>query len=213
MTPTYQSPCKRVTLYCADCLDVLPTLGKVDAVVTDPPYGIGWKPRVNHQDQPWEDSATCDPATFMALGEKHVIWGGNYIAHLLPPSGSWAAWLKRPTDKGDFSIDGRTYATMELAWTDFGKSRFIVHVWDGGMRAGEEQNRSFCHRSQKPVEVMAWCLRGLTGTILDPFMGSGTTGVAALRHGCNFVGIEIEPKYFEIAKRRILAELAQRKMF
>jgi len=200
------------TLYLGDCLEILPTLPKVDAVITDPPYGINWKPRVNHQDQPWIDDAQFDPAPFLAIGERHLFWGAQYFAHKLPLSESWGTWVKRPIDF-DFSKDGRSYATTELAWSDWGKARFIAHVWDGGMRAGAAENREFCHPSQKPVEVMLWCIPKGTQTILDPFMGSGTTGVACANLGRSFIGIEIEPKYFDIACERITNAQRQERMF
>lgn len=199
-----------VRLICGDCRDVLPTLGKVDAVVTDPPYGIGWKPRVNHQDQKWVDVIDFDISSFL-IGRFNLIWGGQYFADRLPVSEGWLTWCKRPLNC-DFSNDDRTYATTELAWRDWGKAKFISHVWDGGMRAGAAENRTFCHPSQKPIEVMEWCVRQVpidARTILDPFMGSGTTGVAAVRLGRKFIGIEIDEGYFSIACRRISDELSR----
>jgi len=200
----------------ADCRDILPTLGKVDAVVTDPPYGIGWKPRVTHQDQPWVDEIDFDIRSVL-IGRHHVIWGGQYFADKLPVGEGWLTWCKRPFGGGlDFSNDSRSYATTEMAWRDFGKSAFMVHVWDGGMRAGHADNRTFCHPSQKPIEVMEWCVRHLpdgSDTILDPFMGSGTTGVACVNLGRSFIGIEREPSYFDIAVRRIEEAYKQPRLF
>lgn len=203
------------TLYCGDCLDILPTLPKVDAVVTDPPYGIGWQPRVNHQDQPWVDDKQFDPSPFLAISKYQVFWGAQYFAASLPNSEGWLTWVKRPMDC-DFSNDNRTYSTTELAWRNWGKAKFIGHVWDGGLRAGAAENRTFCHPSQKPIEVMEWCVRQLPAdcnTILDPFMGSGTTGVACVKLGRRFIGIEIEPKYFDIACRRIEEAYRQPRLF
>jgi len=199
-------------LYLGDCLEILPTLPKVDAVITDPPYGIGWKPRVNHQDQPWVDNVEFDISRFLAIGERHLFWGAQYFADKLPRSEAWATWVKRPINC-DFSKDGRSYATTELAWTDWGKARFIAHVWDGGMRAGSLANRTFCHPSQKPVEVMEWCIPDGCNTVLDPFMGSGTTGLACMNLGRKFIGIEIEPKYFDIACERIENAQRQERLF
>ena len=202
-------------LILADCRDVLPTLGKVDAVVTDPPYGIGWRPRVTHQDQTWVDEINFDIRSFL-VGRYHLIWGGQYFADVLPKAEGWLTWCKRPTVGLDFSNDDRSYATTELAWRDWGKAKFISHVWDGGMRAGAAENRTFCHPSQKPIEVMEWCLRQLPSDayiVLDPFMGSGTTGVACVKLSRKFIGIEIEPRYFDIACRRIEAAYAQPDLF
>lgn len=203
MTPTITGD--NYMLYQGDCLAVLPGLGGVDAVVTDPPYGIGWKPRVNNLDSLWNDNESFDPTRWLGIGRFHLFWGANYFANLLPISASWLTWIKRPI-AFDFSTDRRTYSTAELAWSDFDcLARFFVHAWDGGKRAGLAENRTFCHPTQKPIELMIWCLSFLPEqiTILDPFMGSGTTGVAALRTGRRFIGIERDPNYFAIAARRI----------
>jgi DNA modification methylase len=200
-------------LYRGDCAEVLPTLAKVDAVITDPPYGIGWKPRVNHQDQPWVDVIDFDIRDIL-VGDFNLIWGGQYFADKLPVNGGWLTWCKRPID--GFDNDSRSYATTELAWRDWGKAKFMSQVWDGGKRAGASENREFLHPSQKPIELMAWCLRQLPAEaklVLDPFMGSATTGVAALQSGRSFIGIEREPKYFDIACRRIEQAMAQGKLF
>ena len=202
-------------LILGDCREVLPTLGRVDAVVTDAPYGIGWKPRVNHQDQKWIDRIDFDPAQIARAGRQATMWGAEYLAPMLPPSKSWLTWVKRPLVGFDFSEDSRSYATTELAWTNVGKSAFFPLVWDGGMRAGCTENRTFCHPSQKPVELMQWCVRRHTDakTILDPFMGSGTTGVACVNLGRKFIGIEIDEGYFEIGLKRIEAAYRQPRLF
>jgi len=200
------------TLYHGDCLEILPTLDKVDAVVTDPPYGINWKPRVNHQDQVWVDDKPFNPAPFLEIGKHHLFWGAQYFADKLPISESWTTWVKRPIDC-DFSNDKRTFATTELAWSDWGKARFKCQVWDGGMRAGKRENREFNHPSQKPIELMEWCLPPDCEVILDPFMGGGTTGVACANLGRKFIGIELERKYFDIACERIEAAYAQGRLF
>ena len=197
-----------VSLYCGDCRDILPTLGKVDAVVTDPPYGINWRPRVNHQNDGWVDNEAFDPAPCLAVGRLHLFWGANYYADKLPPSQSWFVWVKRQI--GSFVQDPRTYASVELAWSDYGtKARHHVQVWDGGMRQGDADNRTFCHPSQKPIELMQWCLPADAETICDPYMGSGTTGIACIRAGRRFVGIERDPAHFATARARLENELRQ----
>lgn len=200
-----------VRLIQADCREVLPTLGKVDAVVTDPPYGIAaaWKGGVGHgwgkaQEESvlrnqW-DAASPESSLFDALramSETQVIWGGNYFD--LPPSRCWLVWNK---PERNFSL-----AEAELAWTN---RDAVVRVIDAPR---SEQGRT--HPTQKPVEVMRWSIEkiGKAQTILDPFMGSGTTGVAAAKLGRKFIGIEIEPKYFDIACRRISEALKQPDMF
>lgn len=202
MKPYYQD--ESVTLYHADCRDVLPLLVGVDALVTDPPYGIGWVPRVNHTGdlQLWIDDKQFDPRPFMAIGTQHVFWGGNYFAHLLPPTEAWFVWMKRPST--GFEGDRRSYSMAEMAWSDLPTKVLVkTHVWDGGKRQGKAENRTFCHPSQKPVEVMSWCLTETTGTVCDPFAGSGTTLVAAKNMGRKSIGIEIEERYCEVAASRL----------
>ena len=202
-------------LYLGDCLEILPTLRKVDAVITDPPYGINVSTRVNYPDvQAW-DVTRPDITPLLNVGRFRLFWGGQYYADKLPIHGGWIAWCKRPIDI-NFHNDNSTYATVELAWRNWGKAKFYVHTWDGGMRAGAAENREFCHPSQKPVELMRWCIRQLPAeaeTILDPFAGSGTTGVACMNLGRKFIGIEISEKYFEIACERIENAQRQVRMF
>jgi DNA modification methylase len=196
-----------ITIYHGDCREILP-LVSADVVVTDPPYGINWVPRVNHrgEDHLWVDNKAFDPTPFLMFS-AHLFWGANYFASLLPLSADWLAWVKRPLH-GRFQKDKRAYSTVELAWTDFKcGARFIKHVWDGGMREGDKQNRAFSHPAQKPLEVMAWCIDlAPGGVVLDPFMGSGTTLRAAKDLGRKAIGIEIEEKYCEIAAKRLSQE-------
>jgi site-specific DNA-methyltransferase (adenine-specific) len=184
----------RATLYLGDCRDILPTLPKVDAVVTDPPYGIGASfdiIRHKHSDPSadWDASPPSDELiqAMVSAGRECVIWGGNYF--VLPPSRCWLAWTKPDAVQ--------TAAGMELAWTNLDRnSRFK-------MVSRNQPNKQ--HPTQKPLELMRWCLGFLSDaqTILDPFMGSGTTGVAAIQTGRNFVGIERDERYFEEACRRL----------
>lgn len=203
------------TLYLGDCAEILPTLGKVDAVVTDPPYGIHVSTRVNFKEKQDWDKERPDLSACLLVGKYHLFWGGQYFADKLPMQEGWLTWCKRPINC-DFSNDSRSYATTELAWRNWGKAKFFVHVWDGGMRAGASENRDFCHPSQKPVELMEWCIGLLPSEaeiVLDPFMGSGTTGVAATNLQRKFIGIEREQKYFDIACKRIEQAQAQERLF
>lgn len=202
MKPYYEQD--GITIYHGDAFEVVPTLAPVDAVITDPPYGIGWHPRVNHQDSPWVDDQALDLRPFL-VGRYHCIWGGNYFANHLPASEAWLVWIKRP-EGFDFDADPRTYSTIEMAWTDFGgKPRMKHHAWDGGKRAGDASNRHFSHPAQKPLELMRWCigLAPLADTVLDPFMGSGTTLRAAKDLGKRAIGVEIEERYCEVAVQRL----------
>lgn len=168
----------KARLICGDCRDVLPTLEKVDLVCTDPPYGIGehggaartrGKPGyAKHENKGWDNERP--PAEVFDLIREcsghQIIWGGNYFADLLPPSMGWLYWRKLMG--GDFS-DG------ELAWTSRRMALREFIRCPKGMDKG--------HPCQKPVNLMQWCLGFFPDaqTVLDPFLGSGSTGVAAVQ--------------------------------
>ena len=188
-----------VTLYCGDCLEILPTLGRVDCVVTDPPYGIGIAAnpvRQKHARKKWDNApATSEQiAACLAAANEAVVWGGNYFA--LPPSKGWLVWDKKQPEKF-------TLAMCELAWTNINRPAKMFRKHPATY---EKQ-----HPTQKPVDLMEWCIGYVKGdTILDPFMGSGTTGVACVKTGRKFIGIELDPAYCEIAKQRIEKAIAER---
>ena len=203
-------------LYLGDCREILPTLPRVDAVVTDPPYGIGETNARNlsrarggratdYGHFKWDASTQPEQLqTAIERASHAIVFGGNYYA--LPPSSCWLVWDKLNT--GDF-------ADCELAWTNLPKAvRRIRCLWNGRIKAPGEVRGD--HPTQKPVRVMTWAIEQLPAdaqTILDPFMGSGTTGVAAIKLGRKFIGIEIEPKYFDIACRRIEEARKQPRLF
>lgn len=204
------------TLYCGNCVEVLPTLPKVDAVITDPPYGINENskkvasrgklaaPR-DYGEFDWDKSPPED-SLIDAIRNKakwSAFFGGNYFQ--LPPTSCWLVWDKLNGDND--------FADCELAWTNWPKAvRRIQWRWNGMIRQGNEER---FHPTQKPLEVMKWTIElcPQANTILDPFMGSGTTGVAALQMGRKFIGIEREPRYFDIACRRIEQAVAQGLLF
>jgi DNA modification methylase len=201
------------TLYLGDCMDILPTLNKVDAVITDPPYGIrrDGKPKStsSHGGHKGYDFLNWDQHRpnkdfFNYIIEKsclQIVWGGNYFADLLPATSKWLFW-----DKGQ-RID---QADGELAWTSMGGAMRVYLL----NRAAIAKDGAV-HPTQKPLALMKWCIEqaGNPETILDPFMGSGTTGVAAIQMGHKFIGIEREPKYFEIACERIENAQRQQSLF
>ena len=198
------------TLYLGDCLEILPTLGKVDAVVTDPPYGIGehggrFRGRRGQNicvlpNMGWDKERPGRPIfdQMLAACSDAIIWGGNYFADYLPPSKGWLYWQK---------LMGGDFADGELAWTSLDRALREFTKCPKGQGAE--------HPTQKPVALMEWCLGFLPDaqTILDPFMGSGTTGVACAKLGRKFIGIEIEPRYFDIACRRIEEAYKQPRLF
>jgi site-specific DNA-methyltransferase (adenine-specific)/modification methylase len=194
------------TLYLGDCMDILPTLPKVVAVITDPPYGLGaklsggsWGATADHKNVlVWDEFAPQE--IIQGLVDRHlicVIWGGNYFT--LPPSRGWLIW-----DKANAVP---TAADCEMAWTSLDRNTKRY-------RAPVEPHK-YGHPTEKPLGLMAWCIKqiGNPETILDPFMGSGTTGVAAIQLGRKFIGIEREPKYFDIACQRIEQAVAQGQLF
>lgn len=195
------------TLYLGDCREVLPTLGVVDAIVSDPPYGIGYdrggggrglgKNRnlgaIVGDDQPF------DPSPFLAY--PHVIlFGADHFAQRLP-RGRWLVWDKLA---GVPSFD--SFSDVEVAWNNrTGAARIFRHLWKGLLQDSEKGPRRH-HPTQKPVALMRWCIEQLPAdarTICDPFMGVGATGVAAVQMGRRFIGVEIVPEYFDVACRRI----------
>jgi len=195
------------TLYLGDCIEILPTLEKVDAVITDPPYGLGdrWTGGTWGANPMYDDARKWDKAInqellemVIAKGNSVILWGGNYYA--VPPSRCWLSWRK--TSRME------TMADFELAWTNLDRpaKEFLENRNPDGQRE---------HPTQKPLRLMRWSLTFVPDaeTILDPFMGSGTTGVACMNLGRKFIGIEIEPKYFDIACERISQAQKQIRMF
>jgi site-specific DNA-methyltransferase (adenine-specific) len=199
------------TLYLGDCRDVLPGLSGVDAVVTDPPYGIGFAAQPTRYQRAnglprtdWDNVAPQAFVSALVAQFPSVIWGGNHFA--LPASRGWLVWHKQG--------NAPSMADAELAWTsvDMNARSFEKSVKSASL---EKDLRSLAHPTQKPVALMEWSIEVFSDadTILDPFMGSGTTGVACARLGRSFIGIEIEPRYFDIACRRIEQAQRQRDLF
>jgi len=194
-----------------DNREVLPTLPVVAAVVTDPPYGIGEaagrnKSRGNlavardYGTEQWDDSPPSPELIELvrSRGIHQVLFGGNYFA--LPPARCWLVW-----DKLNGAND---FADCELAWTNLDRAvRRLAYRWNGMLRENNEERGQ--HPTQKPVGVMQWALELATDpddVVLDPFCGSGTTGVACLRLGRRFIGIEKAPHYAAVARERLQAE-------
>lgn len=189
-------------------MEIMPTLGSVEAVVTDPPYGIGYaaqpivgkgKKKSNHEKKEWDDSIPdMDPV--LAAADVHIIWGGNYYP--LPPTRGWLSWFKPDAPP--------SMSHFELAWTSIDRTSRQISQSIAATNA-----ERIGHPTQKPLRVMEWCLSFIPDAklILDPFMGSGTTGVACVKSGRKFIGIEREPTYFDIACRRIEEAYRQPDMF
>ena len=219
-----------VEIWLGDCREVLPMIGRVDAVVTDPPYGMkanfdstrfsgGQSPNITPRNRGGRndrnvigDDQPFDPSIWLRYSEV-ILWGSNHYAALLP-IGQTLVWLKKhPNLYGSFLSDA------EIGWQNAGHGVFCFHAPDSaGRRRLEYTGSAFgaetAHVTQKPIALMKWCIERVLGsTILDPFMGSGTTGVAAVKLGRKFIGIEIDPGYFDIARRRISEALKQPDFF
>lgn len=216
MKPYYQDD--YCTIYHGDCREIMPTLPKVDLVLTDPPYGIGADKNLRANKRHGKavahskdygvanwDSSTPESWVFgcmLTKCDKSIIWGGNYFA--LPPSKCWLVWDKDNGENG--------YADCELAWTNLDKAvRKIRYRWMGMLqeKSGDDKEDRF-HPTQKPLDVMTWAITQAPDncqTILDPFMGSGTTLRAAKDLRRRAIGIELEERYCEIAARRLQQEV------
>lgn len=201
------------TLYCGDMARILPTLESFDLCLTDPPYGIGRDGQVKttgghggrkaYEHKGWDKTRPL-PSSFEAIfsrSKEQIIWGGNYFADMLPATGKWFVW-----DRGQRinQSDGElAYTSVDGALRIFTLNRVAI------MTDGAE------HPTQKPVALMQWCLRQFPNakTIVDPFMGSGSTLVACVKSGKAATGIEMDPEYFDIACRRVQKAVDQPDMF
>lgn len=223
----------RVRLYAGDCRDILPTLEPVGAIVSDPPYGQNYvhsgrgravsngptsRAYKRNAAPIFGDDKPFDPTPLLLIAPRVLLWGAHRFSNYLP-AGSWLVWDKVPNGKV------RTQGDGEAAWINDDPPRALrIHrlLWDGvcvGAAARSEvtAGQQRVHPMQKPVALMEWCLAEMRlapgTTVLDPYMGAGSTGIAAVRRGHPFVGVEIEPLYFETACRRIAAACAQADMF
>jgi DNA modification methylase len=204
-----------VTIYHGDCKEILPTLGRVDLLMTDPPYGIGaarnqrankkhGAAAVASRDYGASDWDDAPPPRWLIeqsieMARYAVVWGGNHLG--LPASPCWLVWDKDNGNNG--------YADCELAWTNLPQAvRRIKWRWAGMLqeRMGKDKEERV-HPTQKPVALMTFCLNYAKAepnwAVLDPFMGSGTTLVACRKAGIKSVGIDAEEKYCEIAAQRV----------
>lgn len=217
------------TLYLGDCREILPSI-RADALVTDAPYGINDNPKrfsagrsragpgLNSAPplaRNWPriegDAEPFDPAHLLNY-KKIVLCGANHFASRLPDASKWIIWDKR---EGRNSDDG---ADCELIWTNLGgAARVHRQLWRGHCMRGEENAKKRLHQFQKPVALMdrliEECRLEVGAVVLDPYMGSGTTGIAALRRGLAFIGIEKSPAYFDTACERIAEDQRQHGLF
>lgn len=206
--PYYQNDL--VTIYHGDCLEVLPEIGSVDLVLTDPPYGIGEDGKTNHTRSVLAESSNFDIGVrwdnkrieyitdVVNKGKNAIVWGGNYYADLLGSSSCWLVWDK-DNGKSDF-------ADCELAWTSFKSAvRKFKWKWAGMLQEDMKNKEVRYHPTQKPIELFKWIVNQYSSKgdlILDPFSGSGTTGIACMLADRKCICIEREEAYCEIAAKR-----------
>ena len=223
-----------IRLLLGDAAEILPTLDPSDygLVVADPPYGIGWdseddailamsagvradgsqrsnkswsgwKP-TGYGRSDWDQDRRPDIVQYLVENfPKCIVWGGNYYSDVLPISGGWLIWSK--------GVDIPNLSKCELAWTNcLGHTEFLHCLWSGFKKAEKGKRQ---HITQKPVKLMDWCLSFAGGHVIDPMMGSGTTGIACVRAGRPFTGIERNPAYFATCQDRISAELSRHPLF
>ena len=203
MTPYYSDD--YATIYHGDCREILPGLN-AEVLVTDPPYGIGYEPtfkKWSGKPSGWEkiegDDVRFDPTLLLGMNVPLVIWGATYFSDRLP-IGDWLVWDKR----GGVSADKMFGTSIELAWMRGTGKVIIKRLLHGGVINADSvtgNNAIRSHPTQKPIALMAWCIKlaKTDGVILDPYVGSGTTLVAAKNLGRKSIGIEIEERYCEIA--------------
>jgi DNA modification methylase len=226
--PEWTSPDGRIRLINADCLEVRESLPKVDAVIADPPYGIGWSGESesrSHITEIWRnaellnvgkvarpmigDDEPFDPRRWL-IADRLCFWGASNYADKLPANYGWIIWDKQI--QGEWSG-----GDCETAWTNcLGSNRIYRQRWQGMVRGGDEcpfVTGGLVHPAQKPVGLMAFCIRKLkvpdSGLVLDPFAGSCTTAIACIRNHRRCISIEKEPKYFQIGIKRCQREYAR----
>lgn len=208
-----------------DCLEVMKLMPDkcVDLIITDPPYGINfgseknsmsagmrvdgtqrkynkWSNPTPKQYENWDDIRPTKEFfdEMFRISKNQIIWGGNYFTDILPVGGGWLIW--------DKMVAMPTLSKCELAWISFMQHTEIMHYLWAGFRKQKPEERY--HTTQKPLDVMGWCMTFLPEAeiIFDPFLGSGTTAVAAKQLGRKFIGIEISEKYCQIARDRLLQD-------
>lgn len=203
----------------------------IDCVITDPPYGIGESNEKNlsRSVHAFGNSRICVSTNFGAyswdsqrvgkeyfeeifrVSKKQVIFGGNYYTDFLPPRGGWRVWDKRVTDKMSNDL-----SDCELVWTSENKGvRIFRYLWNGLLQQNMKHKEKRVHPTQKPIAVMKWLVGLHTkqgDTVLDPFMGSGSTGVACNMLGRGFIGIEKDERYFKVAQKRIAQWTGQERL-
>ena len=200
-------------ILCGDSLPLMKLIpdNAIDLILCDPPYGIGADKGVGgfgssqHTAKKYKDNwDNIRPSQeifneILRVSKNVIIFGGNFFADLLPVNGHWIVWDK----KGEIKFDN-PFGDAELAWTNIDKKSVKKYTVIQQGFVSKEKIRY--HPTQKPVELFGKILRDYSKSndiILDPFLGSGTTCVAAKELGRRYIGIEISQKYVDIANKRL----------
>lgn len=214
------------TLYLGDALELRERFPVDAAVIADPPYGVklktaygnrkGAHPMLQDASRDFApvigDDGPFDPTPWLTFPIV-ILWGANHYCDKLPGKPHWLIWDKREGTGSDDNAD------VEMAWTNLkGPARMHRQLWRGICRRGEENISGGAwrvHPTQKPVELMRWCIKqaGIPPIVVDPYMGSGSTGVAAMQAGSTFIGVELDEGYFKTACERIENAQRQQRMF
>ena len=205
--PYYQD--EAVQIFHGDCRDILPSIGKVDLVLTDPPYGRRITKKDNqfgsatHKSyratgEKWDDVAPSQEVftEIFRVSKRQIIFGGNYFG--LPASEKWLVWDKTAGMNFD-----NPFSKCELAWTNMSGIIDIYRFAQQGFVKDTADKRF--HPTQKPTELFVEIIKDMLpiDVVLDPFLGSGTTAIACERMGIDYIGIEISPEYCDIARKRV----------
>jgi site-specific DNA-methyltransferase (adenine-specific)/modification methylase len=239
MTPYYQSPDGKITLYLGDCREILPVVAPPSdnmIVLADPPYGVGHTRNINRasvdgeirkgpgrlktgKNRVWSslhaDDESFDPTHLLAY-QRCLVWGWNHFSACLPPTPSLVLWDKREAFGADDGADG------EAAWSNLGGPlRIFRHFWRGALRASEKNDGPHVHPTQKPEAFYRWLFAGRGrgkpivnpgDIVVSPYLGSGPEIAPTMELGLTFIGIDIEPKFLDTAiKHRIEPALARAK--
>lgn len=215
---------KNITLINADCMDVMRTMPDqaFDLAIVDPPYGINMDKGtigssnlarvIKYDKKHWDKSAPTKEyfEEVFRVSKKQIIWGANhYIESFHKNSSCWIVWDK---DNGDSN-----FSDCELAWTSFSSAvRKFKWRWAGMLQEDMKNKEKRIHPTQKPVELYKWLLRNYAkpgDKILDTHLGSGSICIACDDLGFDMTGIELDPDYYQAAKKRIIRHQAQQKLF
>lgn len=218
----------RIIAINGDCQEVMAEVGdkEIDLVLTDPPYNLNYDAKAssvsgiksdkgaalkgNYHQTNWDTEVKKEIFNeIFRIGKNQIIFGGEHLCLEFPQSRGWIVWDK---DNGTTK-----FADCELAWTSFDKPlRKFTFMWNGMLQGNMKEKQIRFHPTQKPIQLMAWCLNNYSkenDLIFDAFAGSFTTAIACIRTKRRFIGCELDPIYFEKACERIDTELKQLTLF